>query len=100
MPKDTPYRPSVDVFWNSLNLHWQGDLTAVLLTGMGKDGAKSMLDLRQKGAYTIAQNEKTCAVYGMPKAAVDIHAATKIAAIDDIADMLLVNQHQKNITVR
>jgi len=89
IPRDTPYRPSVDVFWQSLEQHWKGKLTMVLLTGMGKDGAKSMLSLRQRGAYTIAQNEETCAVYGMPKAAVDLGAATDVLSIKDIANSLL-----------
>jgi len=89
IPRDTPYRPSVDVFWQSLEQHWKGDLTVVLLTGMGKDGAKSMLSLRQRGAYTIAQDEETCAVYGMPKAAVDLGAARDVLSIEDIANSLL-----------
>ncbi len=88
-PRDTPYRPSVDVFWQSLEQHWKGKITAVLLTGMGRDGAKSMLSLRQNGAYTIAQNEETCAVYGMPKAAVDLNAAMDVLPINDIAHSLL-----------
>jgi len=89
IPRDTPYRPSVDVFWQSLEQHWKGRITAVLLTGMGRDGAKSMLSLRQSGAYTIAQNEETCAVYGMPKAAIDLDAAIDVLPIDDVANALL-----------
>ena len=88
-PKETPYRPSVDVFWNSLEKHWMGRVTAILLTGMGKDGAESMLKLRQSGAYTIAQDEQSCAVYGMPKAAVALGAAVDILPIDKIANSLL-----------
>jgi len=89
IPRDTPYRPSVDVFWQSLEQHWKGNITVVLLTGMGRDGARSMLSLRQYGAYTIAQNEETCAVYGMPKAAIDMNAAIEILPINDIAISLL-----------
>lgn len=88
-PCDTPYRPSVDVFFGSLEQHWKGSITAVLLTGMGKDGAKSMLKLRQSGAYTIAQDEQTCAVFGMPKAALELGAAVDILPIDNIANSLL-----------
>lgn len=87
-PRDTPYRPSVDVFWQSLEMHWKGRITAVLLTGMGKDGAKSLLSLRKHGAYTIAQDEQSCAVYGMPKAAVEVGAAMDILPIDKIADSI------------
>lgn len=88
-PTDTSYRPSVDVFFRSVAEHWSRSVTAILLTGMGKDGANGMLELRQKGAYTIAQDEKTSAVYGMPKAAVELGAATEILPIDDIAGVLL-----------
>lgn len=90
-PKSTPYRPSVDVFWDSLRKYWGGELTAVLLTGMGRDGAQSMLELRRHGAHTIAQNEKTCAVFGMPKAAIAIDAAHQVCALEDIADILKRN---------
>lgn len=87
-PKEVPYRPSVDVFWNSLTKNWGGSLTAVLLTGMGRDGAKSMLELRNGGAHTIAQNEASCAVFGMPQAAIKINAAKQICSIEEISDIL------------
>jgi len=88
-PEDTPYRPSVDVFWHSLEKNWDGQVMALLLTGMGRDGAKAMLSLREHGAYTLAQDEQSCAVYGMPKAAVDIGAASDILPIDKIAQLLI-----------
>ncbi len=88
-PKKIPYRPSVDVFWNSVTKNWSGSVTAILLTGMGKDGAQSMLELRRGGADTIAQSEKSCAVYGMPKAAITINAAKQICSVDEIADILI-----------
>lgn len=87
-PVEMPYRPSVDVFWHSLCKYWKGDIAAVLLTGMGKDGAKGMLELQKRGAYTIAQDEKSCAVYGMPKAAIELCAADEIVTLDDIANRL------------
>jgi len=90
-PKSIPYRPSVDVFWDSLRQHWNGDLTAVLLTGMGRDGAQAMLELRQHGTHTIAQNQQSCAVFGMPKAAIAINAAKQICALEDIAEILIRN---------
>lgn len=83
------YRPSVDVFFKSVADHWQGHTIGVLLTGMGRDGAEGMLRLRQKGEYTIAQNKDTCAVYGMPKAAVELNAAIDILSIDVIADAVI-----------
>jgi len=79
------YRPSVDVFFNSVAEHWNGNSVAVLLTGMGKDGAAGLLRLHQKGVYTIAQDQASCAVYGMPKAATEMGAANAVLAIDDIA---------------
>lgn len=92
-PKETPYRPSVDVFWNSVSQHWHGPVTAILLTGMGKDGAKGMLELRRNGAYTIAQDERTSAVYGMPKAAKDLGAAIDILSINEIVPALCRKLH-------
>lgn len=88
-PKDIPYRPSIDVFWRSVNSFWSGSITAVLLTGMGKDGAHAMLELKNNGAFTIAQDEQSCAVYGMPKAAVDLNAIVEIRALDQIAPALV-----------
>ncbi|MBI3771324.1 MAG: chemotaxis response regulator protein-glutamate methylesterase [Gammaproteobacteria bacterium] len=88
-PIDQPYRPSVDVFFNSLVQYWTGDLIAVLLTGMGRDGAQGLLQLRNKGVHTIAQNEATCAVYGMPKAAVQLNAAVEVLPIDEISKTLV-----------
>lgn len=100
IPRDTPYRPSVDVFWHSLEQHWKGDITAILLTGMGKDGAKSMLSLRQSGAYTIAQNKMTCAVYGMPKAAIDLDAAMDVLPIERISDSILKSANRMSLLGR
>lgn len=88
-PVDQAYRPSVDVFFSSVAKHWDGDVVAVLLTGMGRDGAEGLLTLKNKGVYTIAQDETTCAVYGMPKAAAQIGAAQQILPIDDIASGLI-----------
>lgn len=93
-PEETPYRPSIDVFWNSLEQHWDGNITTVLLTGMGRDGAKAMLSLRQHGAYTIAQDEHSCAVYGMPKAAIEMGAATDILPVEEIAGCLMKNANK------
>ena len=77
-PEDYPYMPSVNVFFNSIARYWQGDAMGILLTGMGRDGAQGLLDMKNKGFSTIAQEESTCAVYGMPKAAVDIDAVDLI----------------------
>lgn len=87
-PADTTYRPSVDIFFQSVAENWRYSVTAILLSGMGKDGAKGLRELRTKGAYTIAQDKATSAVYGMPKAALELDAAVDILPIDRIASIL------------
>ena len=81
---ETSYRPSVDVFLKSVDRFWTGSVVAVLLTGMGRDGAEGLRLLRSSGHHTIAQNRQTSAVYGMPKAAAELNAATEILALDKI----------------
>lgn len=88
-PEGQLYRPSVDELFASLALHWQGPLCAVLLSGMGADGAKGLLALRRLGKYTIAQDERSCAVYGMPKAAAKLNAAADVLPPEDIAERLI-----------
>jgi two-component system response regulator WspF len=87
-PLEEPYRPSVDVFFRSLVKHWRDPGVAVLLTGMGRDGGKGMLELRRAGWHTIAQDEASCAVYGMPKAAVELGGASEVLPPEAIARSL------------
>ena len=61
---------------------------AVLLTGMGRDGAIGLKDLRDNGYHTIAQDQKSCAVYGMPKAAVALDAAVEVLPVTGMAARL------------
>lgn len=93
-PKDTPFRPSVDVFFTSARQHWRGKGIGVLLTGMGNDGAEGLKQLREAGWHTIAQDEATSVVYGMPKAAKDIGAAVEILGIDGIVPACLRYLHK------
>jgi two-component system response regulator WspF len=88
-PRDYVYRPSVDVFFQSVSHHWQGEAVAVLLTGMGRDGALGLKALRNRGFHTIAQDEATSAVYGMPKAAARLDAASDILPGERIASRLV-----------
>jgi two-component system response regulator WspF len=87
-PSGYPYRPSVDVFFNCVAKHWPGEVTGILLTGMGKDGARGLLALRQAGHHTIAQDQATSAVYGMPRAAAEIDAAQQILPLENIGPWL------------
>jgi two-component system, chemotaxis family, response regulator WspF len=84
-PEDLPYRPSIDVFFKTVVGCWRGPGVGVLLTGMGTDGAQGLLALRQAGWFTIAQDQSTSVVYGMPKAAAKIDAAVDILPIDQIS---------------
>ena len=84
-PKVSGHCPSVDVFFESAAFAAGRDATAVILTGMGKDGAKGMAQLKHAGAYTIGQDEKSSAVYGMPKAAFELGAVMKQCSLQDIA---------------
>jgi two-component system, chemotaxis family, response regulator WspF len=88
-PKEYAYRPSVDEFFLSAARYWPRRLVAVLLTGMGKDGAKGLLALRKAGWHTIAQDQASCVVYGMPKAAAELKAATDILPLHQIAPRLV-----------
>jgi two-component system response regulator WspF len=84
-PLDYVYRPSVDVFFECVAAHWKLDATGVLLTGMGRDGAAGLLAMREAGKATIAQDQASSAVYGMPRAAFEIDAAERILSIENIA---------------
>ncbi len=83
-PRENYYHPSVDVFFTSVARWWSGSVIGILLTGMGRDGAEGMLALQQKGWHTIAQDQATSVVYGMPRAAAELNAAKEILSIDCI----------------
>lgn len=88
-PYSNPYRPSVDVFFKSVAKHWPSTGCAILLTGMGRDGAAELATLRNLGWYTIAQDQATSIVYGMPKAAKELNAATEILSLEEIGAAIL-----------
>lgn len=91
--KDGPlvcrHRPSVDVLFRSAARYAGKNAVGVIMTGMGDDGAKGMLEMKDAGAYTIAQDEKTCVVYGMPKEAVKLGAVDKVAPLETLAIVAL-----------
>jgi two-component system chemotaxis response regulator CheB len=78
------HRPSVDVLFRSASRYAGANAVGVIMTGMGDDGAVGMKEMKDAGAYTIAQNEATCVVYGMPKEAVKQGGVDKILALQDI----------------
>jgi two-component system response regulator WspF len=88
-PRDCCCRPSIDVFFESTVRRWKGEVTGVLLTGMGRDGARGLKAMREAGSLTIAQDSATCAVYGMPKAAAELNAAVRILPVNKIAGELI-----------
>lgn len=88
-PIDYAYRPSVDVFFHGIARHWQRKAIGVLLTGMGRDGAQGLLAMRQAGKLTMAQDEASSAVYGMPRAAAEINAAEQILSLEKIGLALI-----------
>jgi two-component system chemotaxis response regulator CheB len=82
-------RPSVEIMFNSVAKYVGGNAVGIILTGMGADGARGLLEMRQAGAHTIAQDEKTSVVFGMPGEAVKINAAEKVLPLDLIAENAL-----------
>lgn len=83
-PEENPFRPSADVFFNSLVCKCRSKGVAALLTGIGRDGAAGLLALRNAGWHTFAQSGASCVVYGMPKVAVDLGAVCEILSPKDI----------------
>ena len=79
------HRPSVDVLFHSVAWCAGRNAVGVLLTGMGSDGAQGLLAMARAGAFTIAQDEATCTVFGMPRSAIALGAAGVVAPIDRIA---------------
>lgn len=83
------HRPSVEVLFRSAAQCAGKNVTGVMLTGMGKDGAIGMLEMRQAGAYNLAQDEATCVVFGMPREAIAVGAVDEVVPIQDMAQRVL-----------
>lgn len=82
-------RPAVEILFNSVAQYAGQNAIGVILTGMGKDGAQGLLNMRNAGATTIAQDERTCIVFGMPKEAIDIGAAQVVKPLPQITQTIL-----------
>jgi len=91
--KDGPlvsrHRPSVDVLFRSTARYAGRNAISVIMTGMGDDGAKGMLEMKEAGAYTIAQNEESCIVFGMPHEAIKLGGVDKVLPLDAIAGEIM-----------
>jgi two-component system chemotaxis response regulator CheB len=81
-PRVHHQRPAVDVLFNSVAQYGGSNALGVLLTGMGADGAHGMLQMKRAGATTIAQDEKSCVVFGMPKEAIKLGAADRVVPLE------------------
>lgn len=83
------HKPSVDALFSSLNENNIKDVIGVLLTGMGKDGARELKKLKDNNNYTIVQDEKSCVVFGMPKSAINMKAVNEIVELRNIANSII-----------
>ncbi|GHE21323.1 protein-glutamate methylesterase/protein-glutamine glutaminase [Halomonas urumqiensis] len=88
-PPVNRHRPSVDVLFHSAATHAGRNAIGVLLTGMGKDGAAGLVEMRKAGAPTLAQDEASCVVFGMPREAIALGGAGEVVALEDIAPRLM-----------
>jgi two-component system, chemotaxis family, protein-glutamate methylesterase/glutaminase len=88
-PRIGLHKPSVDVMFRSVAEAAKGDALGVILTGMGRDGAAGMAQMKAAGAHTIAQDEATCVVFGMPREAIAAGGASEVAPLDEIPRRLL-----------
>ncbi|MDD4616858.1 MAG: chemotaxis response regulator protein-glutamate methylesterase [Alphaproteobacteria bacterium] len=88
-PLVSRHRPSVDVLFRSAARYAGANVIGVIMTGMGDDGAKGMLEMREAKAFTMAQDESTCVVFGMPQEAIKIGGALKIVKLQDIATEII-----------
>ncbi len=87
------HRPSVDVLFRSTAKYAGSNAIGIIMTGMGDDGAKGLLEMKEAGAKTIAQDEQSCVVFGMPKEAIALNAADKILPLDKIASYMITIAH-------
>jgi two-component system chemotaxis response regulator CheB len=88
-PRVHHQRPAVDVLFQSVAKNAGRNAVGVVLTGMGSDGAKGLLAMKKQGAYTIAQDEQTCVVFGMPKEAIKIGAADKVVPLQNVSHAII-----------
>jgi len=93
-------RPSVDVLFHSVAKNAGRNAIGVLLTGMGADGAKGLLAMSENGAYTLAQDEETCVVFGMPKEAIRLGAVDEVVPLPDISRVIIDTLRNERVSKR
>ena len=82
------HRPSVDVLFHSVAAEFGSQAMAVLMTGMGEDGAAGLGEIRAAGGFTVAQSQETCVVFGMPKAAIERGYVMRVADLQELPKVL------------
>jgi two-component system chemotaxis response regulator CheB len=88
-PRENRHRPSVDVLFRSAAVHAGRNALAVIMTGMGDDGARGLKELHEAGGRTYAQDEESCVVFGMPKEAIKLGGVDQMVSLDEIPAVLL-----------
>ncbi|MGC4121012.1 MAG: chemotaxis response regulator protein-glutamate methylesterase [Myxococcales bacterium] len=95
-PRVNHHRPSVDVLFRSVARAAGANAVGVILTGMGGDGAKGMLEMHEAGAHTLAQDEASCVVFGMPRVAIELGAVDEIVSLDQMPHRIVDALHFEN----
>jgi two-component system chemotaxis response regulator CheB len=90
-PPVNRHRPSVDVLFDSAARHAGKNALGVILTGMGRDGAEGLLRMRQAGSYTLAQDEASCVVFGMPREAIALGAAQEVVPLQEMSQRVMAH---------
>ena len=100
-PSHVLYKPSIDLMMTSAAKCYNGPLIGIIMTGMGKDGIQGLKHIRARDGFVIAQDEDSCVVYGMPKAAYEQGLADLVLSLDDItASLIKLSEKRKNAQVR
>ncbi len=95
-PKINGHRPSVDVLYRSVAQEFGRDAIGLIMTGMGEDGAEALGEIRKQGGITIAQDEESCVVYGMPRAAIDRGSVMRVVPLDALANTLIAQSAERS----
>lgn len=95
------HRPSVDVLFRSASRYAGKNAIGIIMTGMGDDGAKGLKEMKKTGAHTIAQDEKTCVVFGMPNEAIKLGGVDQILPLEAIAgEIIRLSENKKDVVRR